>query len=938
MLLYNNKEYDMLEPFKSAKELLESQLNSNNQYTLQINDLNIPISVHTVTGEEALNKPWRYEIIFTSIDKIISPNLILNQKASFTFEPHSTSLLSQQVSSLIPSEQPRTLYGVITEFGLISVNKQEARYKVILKPRLALLELHNDNAIYQNQSVIEVIEQTLRKHQFTGIDYRLELHETYPIREFITQWQESDLAFIQRLLADIGVWFCFETNDKHKCEVMVISDSEQGHINGGSIVYKQPSGTVDNGTLSIWDLQQHSKSVTQSVLVKDYNYRESNNDMLANVNSQPNDSTTVGIQYLLDQHYKQKDNKNIVETGSWYAKIRHQQYISEQNIIKGKTNQYHLAPGQHITLLENPLETSLSEGLIILSTQSQSNRTDSYYIEFTAMPFNLLKPYRPPLLPMPKINGTLPATITSPDNDTYGYIDTHGRYRVKFNFDLKTWKNGEESLWLRLAKPYSGDTYGFHFPLIDGTSVAVAFTNGNPNRPYIAHAMHDSSHPDHVSTANKHRNVIRTPANNKLRMDDKRGQEHIKLATEYGKTQLNLGHLVNNNKEQRGEGFELRTDEWGTIAANKGLYLTTQTEARAQGKQLDMQGAIAQLESALSIAKALQNAAIQAQAHPTDTESQSQLKANLSQLTESGILAYAQEGIALTSPENIQLSSGNSVTLAANNQTDINALNNITLSSGEAIGLFAHKNGIKLLSNQGNVEVQAQNSDLSIAAKQDIKIDSVDSKVALSAVKDIELICGGSYIKINSEGITLGTAGSVSIKSAAFQKMGPAVLNYRSTLLSGEIPKTFTEQDKRQGITLYLETDDGYPIPTTKYQVRFENGEFRQGRLDREGKVVLKHVPPNMDYYYQFPDDDDIISKANAQRLNKAIKTINSEQIIGYLAYSKTIVHKTIEAYKEIYDEDMIKAIYLALGPFHKDKKAIDYLFAKANIKRNNNK
>lgn len=94
MLLYNNKEYDMLEPFKSAKELLESQLNSNNQYTLQINDLNIPISVHTVTGEEALNKPWRYEIIFTSIDKIISPNLILNQKASFTFEPHSTSLLS----------------------------------------------------------------------------------------------------------------------------------------------------------------------------------------------------------------------------------------------------------------------------------------------------------------------------------------------------------------------------------------------------------------------------------------------------------------------------------------------------------------------------------------------------------------------------------------------------------------------------------------------------------------------------------------------------------------------------------------------------------------------------------------------------------------------------------------------------------------------------
>lgn len=34
------------------------------------------------------------------------------------------------------------------------------------------------------------------------------------------------------------------------------------------------------------------------------------------------------------------------------------------------------------------------------------------------------------------------------------------------------------------------------------------------------------------------RNILRTPANSKLRMEDKRGEEHIKLATEYGKTQL----------------------------------------------------------------------------------------------------------------------------------------------------------------------------------------------------------------------------------------------------------------------------------------------------------------------------------------------------------------------------------------------------------------
>ncbi|MCO6523792.1 MAG: hypothetical protein J6562_02070 [Candidatus Schmidhempelia sp.] len=68
------------------------------------------------------------------------------------------------------------------------------------------------------------------------------------------------------------------------------------------------------------------------------------------------------------------------------------------------------------------------------------------------------------MLPIPKISGTLPARVTSPDNDTYGYIDIQGRYRVKFNFDLSDWKHGEESLWLRLAKSYTGDTMAFTFP------------------------------------------------------------------------------------------------------------------------------------------------------------------------------------------------------------------------------------------------------------------------------------------------------------------------------------------------------------------------------------------------------------------------------------------------------------------------------------------
>ena len=80
--------------------------------------------------------------------------------------------------------------------------------------------------------------------------------------------------------------------------------------------------------------------------------------------------------------------------------------------------------------------------------------------------------------------------------------------------------------------------YGIHFPLHEGTEVMLSFVQGNPDRPYISGVMHDSAHPDHIPADWNTRNVIRTWANNKLRMEDQKGQEHIKLATDYQRRQI----------------------------------------------------------------------------------------------------------------------------------------------------------------------------------------------------------------------------------------------------------------------------------------------------------------------------------------------------------------------------------------------------------------
>ncbi|EJL90846.1 hypothetical protein PMI17_01385, partial [Pantoea sp. GM01] len=80
---------------------------------------------------------------------------------------------------------------------------------------------------------------------------------------------------------------------------------------------------------------------------------------------------------------------------------------------------------------------------------------------------------------------------------------------------------GDSELAVGMAKPYAGRDYGFHAPLIQGTEVGIAFDGGDPDRPYIAHAFHDSEYPDVVSRDNRSQNILRTPAGNELRMEDK---------------------------------------------------------------------------------------------------------------------------------------------------------------------------------------------------------------------------------------------------------------------------------------------------------------------------------------------------------------------------------------------------------------------------------
>ncbi|CAM7064625.1 Type VI secretion system tip protein VgrG [Escherichia coli] len=684
----------------------------------------------------------------------------------------------------------------------------------------------------------EVVEQILTEHGLKGWEYEFSLKRTYPKREQINQYQESDLRFIQRLLAEVGIFYFFTLHPDAQTEVIHFGDVQAALIFDKTLPVNSPSGMSDSGTDSVWALNVEHRVVESRVITNDYNHREAQNILMsvpADMTRGEGYDTSYGEVYHYRPRHTERGDKidPAPETANFWARLDHERFLAEQTRITGKSTDASLLPAQVLTITDSTppvLPAPLQEPVLLTQLLFTGSRKSALQVMLSAVPYSEIVCWRPPLLTRPKITGTMTARVTSAkEGDIYAWQDTSGMYRVKFDADRDDKNPGQESMPVRLAKPYSGDAYGFHFPLIQGTEVAIAFEEGDPDRPYIAHALHDSRHVDHVTDKNGTRNVIRTPANNKLRMEDKRGEEHIKLSTEYGgKTQLNLGHNVDASRELRGEGAELRTDDWISIRGGKGIFISADMQPQAQGKMLDMDEAIRQLEQALSLARSMAKAATAANATQGDISCQQRLNASLTDLTAPGMLLHAPDGIGMVSARALRIASGSeSVGIMSGDNTDITAGQSFTVVAEGAVSLLSRNQGMQLLAAKGRVNIQAQSDDLSMSSQQNLDIQSSEGKVTVSANQELILACGGAYIKLSGGNIELGCPGQILLKSTNMQKMGPTSLDIASV----EMPRGF-------GGGFILTDEAGVPQPSTPYRLTTAEGDILQGITDENGKTA----------------------------------------------------------------------------------------------------
>jgi len=818
-------------------DALQSVLSASgtlNRYRLDIPSCSSPLDVEEFSGTESMSRMYSYDIIFTSTNKYLDASQLLRKPATLTMGGGLLETLTEQ----------KKVHGVITDFRRLSGSTDQTLYRITLKPFLSLLDKqHRSHRFFVNKSVPEVVEQVLQEHGLHDWEYEFNLKQSYPKREQINQYQESDLAFIQRLLAEVGIFYFFTLQEDAQTEVVHFADAQRALIFGKRLPVNSPSGMSDSGAESVWGLNVAHNVVEANVTAKDYNHR----DAQSVLQSAPADMTRgdgEGMTYGEVYHYRLRHLERgdkfepQAETANFYARLDHERFLAEQVRIIGKSTDVMLAPAQVLTITDSlppTLPEILQEPLLLTAVGFTASRKDALQVTLLAVPYSETLCWRPPLLPRPKVTGTMTARVTSAKaNDIYAWQDASGLYRVKFDADRDDKSQGQESMPVRLAKPYGGDVYGFHFPLIQGTEVAIAFHEGDPDRPYIAHALHDSRHVDHVTEKNSTRNVIRTPTNNKLRMEDKRGEEHIKLSTEYGgKTQLNLGHNVDAGQKLRGEGFELRTDSWGVIRGGKGVFISGDVQPNAQGETLDMAAAVAQLQSALELVTALAQSVAVSGALNADRSSQHQLNQALNQLKEAGILASAPAGIALTTPKNIQLSSGHTLTATAGENIDMSIFKRLTVAAGEAISLFAQKMGVKLFAARGIVDIQAQTDAIRIQSDKSMNLNSINDEIVLNAAQGITLTStGGAYIKIKNGSVEIGAPGKIDLKSASILWGGASSLEKTLQPMVVEDPQFKYPMNERFQI---LDKNTNQPKAFISYRIETSEGTTLRGMTDENG-------------------------------------------------------------------------------------------------------
>ncbi|MDC4787042.1 type VI secretion system tip protein VgrG, partial [Acinetobacter baumannii] len=447
------------------------------------------------------------------------------------------------------------------------------------------------------------------------------------------------------------------------------------------------------------------------------------------------------------------------------------------------------------------------------------------------------------------------------------HVDQWGRIKVRFLFTRAddhshdggagSNDNDTDSAWVDVLTPWAGAGYGARFLPRVGEIVVIDFFDGNIDRPFVVGRIHEAERhptqfdqkgqlPDTKKLSGIRSEEVDGKGFNQLRFDDTTGQISAQLQSSHAASQLNLGNLSHPKdkaeSDGRGEGFELRTDQWGAVRAGSGLLISTHKQDQAQGVHLDASEAKQQIEGGLNNAKALSEVAKNQQTDPL--EMLENLKTFIEQIEEKDqdkAAAFKQALMILTAPNSIALASNEDIHLSADGQLNQTAGDSINLSTQKnliahaqnKISLFAAQQGARLYAGKGKVEIQAQGDGADLIARKAVQVISTEDKIEATAAKEIVLTAGGSQVKITGSGIFMTTSGKFEVKAGQHLFMGGAEVGMNLQGLPAY--EAYNERFK-------MLLPSGEPLSFIDYKISSEGKEIF-ANSDKKGQTKEIHSP-----------------------------------------------------------------------------------------------
>ncbi len=486
------------------------------------------------------------------------------------------------------SQARRWVHGVIRSMAVTGAPRSRPDnrlYTIEMVPRLSLLSLKRNSRVFQEKQTGEIITTVLSA---SGVDVSDRSQSDLSNREYCIQYQETDLAFIERLLAEDGIFYFFEQGaDETGKEVLVLANTASAcvPIPGAPSLHPRDDYGQNNATTP--DVRRFSlerRVQSGSVYVKDYDYTRPSLDLKG--------EAKAGEE---GEQYHHEGALEAAAVSNELASVRLEQHRRTRWLARGETTIPAIGAGMGIEIADADLEAHDGTYTVVSVEHEARNphyegldsKDPVYRNSFQAVPANAVFRPEPPPRRLQQVLETA-VVVGPPGNELF--TDELGRIKVQFHWDREGKLDGNSSCWIRVMQPWAGAGWGFQFIPRIGMEVLVAFLGGDVDRPIVLGSVANAEHPPlYASGAQQTRSGIRTRSMpggkgyNELAFEDRLGEEAIELRAEKHLTEtVGANHTTKVAKDRT---LTIGGDHSESVAGKQSLSVSGDKRDLVQGNR-----------------------------------------------------------------------------------------------------------------------------------------------------------------------------------------------------------------------------------------------------------------------------------------------------------------------------------------------------------------